>query len=313
MQPKLILTPEEFLAIPPNQFRQRERHFRLQISRNTLVALIASILLHAVILLFVLPKLEQGEIGTIKPSPLQITIAQPKKIETIVQPVPEVVPEVIPPPEPEKKIEKPKKVMTQKPPLKKTEVKKPPVFSVPKELAEAKIEEIKPPVQEMPPPVAQKDAPTDMMAYVKAKRAEKIAQGDAAAINAEAIAKELGPSEEEKRMEKIKQNMKTGTNGIFEITSLSTHNATFAFRGWTGDYSNAKLQFFEVEAKSGQDIRLQLIRRMIALIREHYDGDFTWESHRLARAITLSARIEDSSGLEDFLMKEFFGVNYKTQ
>ena len=112
---------------------------------------------------------------------------------------------------------------------------------------------------------------------------------------------------------KLKKNLKSGTNGIFEITSLSSRNATFAFRGWTSDYSNARLQFFEVEAKSGQDIRLQLVRRMIALIREHYQEDFTWDSHRRGRAVTLSARMQDNAGLEDFLMTEFFGPHYQSQ
>ena len=46
---------------------------------------------------------------------------------------------------------------------------------------------------------------------------------------------------------------------------------------------------------------------MIAIIREHYDGDFPWESHRLGRTIMKSTRLEDSEELEDFLMKEFFG------
>jgi hypothetical protein len=50
---------------------------------------------------------------------------------------------------------------------------------------------------------------------------------------------------------------------------------------------------------------------MIALIREHYQGDFTWESHRLGRSVTQSARLEDNAGLEDFLMMEFFGSNYR--
>ena len=48
-------------------------------------------------------------------------------------------------------------------------------------------------------------------------------------------------------------------------------------------------------------------RRMIAIIRKHYDGDFPWESHRLGRTITKCARIQDSQELEDFLMQEFFG------
>ena len=134
----------------------------------------------------------------------------------------------------------------------------------------------------------------------------------AAEINAEAAARERGPTESQLRDERIKRNLKYGTNGLFEITSMSQRNATFAFRGWTNDYSSSHRQFYEVEATGGQDIRLVMVRRMIALIREHYDGDFNWESHRLGRSVRQSARPEDSAGLEDFLMMEFFGTNYKT-
>ena len=49
-------------------------------------------------------------------------------------------------------------------------------------------------------------------------------------------------------------------------------------------------------------------QRMIELIRTHYSGDFRWESHRLGRVVVLSARPEDNEGLEDFLVREFFGT-----
>ena len=45
---------------------------------------------------------------------------------------------------------------------------------------------------------------------------------------------------------------------------------------------------------------------MIEIIRRHYNGDFNWESQRLDRVITLSARTADTEGLEEFLVKEFF-------
>jgi hypothetical protein len=54
------------------------------------------------------------------------------------------------------------------------------------------------------------------------------------------------------------------------------------------------------------DIRIAILRRMIAIIREHEDGDFDWESHRLNRIMRLSARPRDNAGLEDFLWREFF-------
>ena len=47
---------------------------------------------------------------------------------------------------------------------------------------------------------------------------------------------------------------------------------------------------------------------MIELIRRYYQGDFNWESQRLDRIVTLSARTEDNAGLEEFMIKEFFGA-----
>ena len=297
---------EEFLQTP-----KTDQHFRLNISRNTLVAFIVSLLIHAIILFFVLPKLKQTP--EVEPPPFEVMLAQPKQAETPPAPLPDAIPmepTAEPLPKPIKKTEsiKKPKVMT-KPADKKP---KPTDFSVPDVMATHK------PTPENSPtnPDNRKpnDTPTDMMAYVNKKRAERDAQeADAGKINAEAVAKEKGPSEEEKRDAKIKSNFQNGTNGIFEITSLGSQNATFTFLGWMSDYSASHRQYFDVEAPRGQDVRRVMIRRMISLIREHYQGDFNWESHRMARTIVLSARPEDSAGLEDFLMLEFFGQNYKTQ
>jgi hypothetical protein len=45
---------------------------------------------------------------------------------------------------------------------------------------------------------------------------------------------------------------------------------------------------------------------MIAIIREHEQNDFVWESRRLGRYVTLSARPRDNDGLEEFMLAEFF-------
>ncbi len=45
---------------------------------------------------------------------------------------------------------------------------------------------------------------------------------------------------------------------------------------------------------------------MIGIIREHESGEFLWESHRLGRQLTLSARARDNAELEAFMMQEFF-------
>jgi len=130
-------------------------------------------------------------------------------------------------------------------------------------------------------------------------------------INDAAAAAERGPSEDERRTKNIMNNLKFGTNGLFQIRRMDPYNATFSFKGWVNDYTSANTQYYEVEARNGEDIRLVMMRRMIAIIREHYNGDFDWISNRLGRTISLSARPADNAFLEDFMMKEFFGPNYK--
>ena len=291
---------EEFLQTP-----KIDRHFRLSVSRNTLIAFIFSLLVHALILFFVVPKLKQAP--EVEPPPFQVVLAQPEQVETPPVPLPETLPQE-PIPEP-----------PAKPVKKKEAVKQPKVMTKPKAKTSKSSDFSVPDVLTTPKPEPDKfpakpdDAPTDMMAYVNKKRAERDAEETSAArINAEAVAKEKGPSEEEKRDAKIKSNFQNGANGIFEITSLSSNSGSFTFLGWVGDFSASHRQYFNVEAGRGEDVRRMMIRRMISLIREHYQGDFNWESHRMGRTIVLSARQEDSAGLEDFLMMEFFGQNYKT-
>jgi outer membrane biosynthesis protein TonB len=283
-----------------------DKQIRISMSRNTLIALLVSIILHAFILLFIAPLLPQNEAP--KPSTtLDISLA-PAKVEEPV--APEIATEP-PPVLPEKPIVKPienkpkPKVLT-----KPTKTKQKPVFTVPDDLAKPTV------VEPQPTPEVkanQESEPTDMASYIKAQQAKRnTGEADAARQNAEAAAREKGPSEDEKRDARIKNNLKVGTNGIFEITTLSGRHAAFSFKGWTNDYSNARREYFEVEASTGEDVRLVMIRKMISLIRQHYQGDFTWESQRLGRSIVKSARPEDSAELEDFLMMEFFGTRYKT-
>lgn len=276
-----------------------DKLIRLNISRNTLIAIIFSLLLHALILMMVVPKIQLNSPAAPLPTSMEVSLVAPTP--------PKVEAPVLLEPEPEKPepqvIKPPTKVMTQKP----SKQRRPSTFSVPDVIA------TKQPTPELlPSKESAKDAPTDMASYVKAQQGKRNAvEADAAKQNAEAVAREIGPSQEQVRDERIKNNFKNGTNGIFEITSLGGRHAAFSFRGWTNDYSNARRESFEVEASTGQDVRLVMIKKMISLIRQHYQGDFNWESNRLGRVIVQSARPEDNSGLEDFMMMEFFGSNYK--
>jgi hypothetical protein len=285
---------EDFLQAPKG-----DKQLRLNISRNTLIAFVVSIIVHLLLLLVVVPKIQ---LDSSPPSTtIEVSLAPQTKVPELAPlPVP-LQPETLPEP----------KIIAQKPSSQPKEPK-PRDFSVPKVLTQPKpSEQTLPSAPNKPQPLSPANAPTDMASYIAQQRAKREAQeGDAARQNAVAAAAEQGLTEEQKRDERIKNNLKSGTNGIFEIKRLETKSASFSFKGWT-DYSNIKLQYYEVEASDGQDVRLVMIRRMIAIIREHYDGDFPWESHRLGRTITKSAKLEDSAELEDFLMQEFFGQNYK--
>jgi len=275
-----------------------DRQIRFNISRNTLIAFVISLLIHAVILFFVVPKIQLDKIK--EPTTFEVELALPEQAKVIPEPPPE--PDLNPlqelPAEPLPQ----KKIITQKP----NKNTKPPVFSVPEVLPTAK-----PEPQTLPQP-QEKPQETDMFAALNAKRAVRDqSESEAAKVNAEAAAREIGSSDDEKRDAKIKRNFQNGINGVFEITRLESRSASFTFLGWTSSLSNAHREFFEVEASQGEDVRRVMIRRMIALIRVHYQGDFDWESHRLGRTVVMSARLEDSAGLEDFLMTEFFGQNYK--
>ncbi len=291
MQANARTDQSDFYLTPLNRALMPRVWLRIQVERNTLLAIVFSLLVHGLILFLALPQLDLDS-AAMPPTTIQVSLAPPP---AEAPPPPVALPK---PPKKPKPISRPK-VMTQKP------SSQPSDFNLP---------EAAPSPAPSAPVTPAKDQPVDMMAYVNAKRQQRLAmENDAAKQNAEAVAKEQGPSAEQVREQRIKDNLKVGTNGIFEITSLNARHAGFSFRGWTSDYSNARREAFEVEAGVGQDIRLLVVRKMIVLIRQHYQGDFNWESQRLGRVVIQSARPEDNAGLEDFMMMEFFGTYYKNK
>jgi hypothetical protein len=98
---------------------------------------------------------------------------------------------------------------------------------------------------------------------------------------------------------------KTG-GGIFQIASMRYDSAEFFYFGWDKMIRRNAQQMIEVRRSGNASIELAVVRRMIAIIREQSSADFIWESVRMRRDFTLSARPADSAGLEDFLLKEFF-------
>jgi hypothetical protein len=94
--------------------------------------------------------------------------------------------------------------------------------------------------------------------------------------------------------------------GIFQVKTLEYSYAEFYFYGWNKDISRNSKQVIEVRKGENSDIRIAVVRKMIGIIREHESGEFLWESHRLGKQLTLSARARDNAELESFMMQEFF-------
>jgi hypothetical protein len=53
-------------------------------------------------------------------------------------------------------------------------------------------------------------------------------------------------------------------------------------------------------------VETAVVKKMIELIRREKTGDFEWDSHRLGRVVTMSARVQDTAQLQAFLFKEMF-------
>jgi hypothetical protein len=149
----------------------------------------------------------------------------------------------------------------------------------------------------------------DMMAAINARRERRRAADAAAARPSDA---DRQPSAEDVARATIERNLRTspteGVGGVFTILRKGTRTAEFAFNGWRPESYRQWREVIEVDAGPGGDVERAIVRRMIELIRSHYAGDFRWESHRLGRVVILSARPEDNEGLEDFLIREFFGT-----
>ena len=100
-----------------------------------------------------------------------------------------------------------------------------------------------------------------------------------------------------------------GGGGIFQIQRVGYDDAEFLFFGWNRVIRRNTRQLIEVQKGDHGDIRIAVVRKMIAIIREKESADFVWRSSRLGRSFTLSARPGDNTALENFLMRDLFAEN----
>jgi hypothetical protein len=180
---------------------------------------------------------------------------------------------------------------------------------------------IPPPAQprEIAPPPAPAPAPPtegDLSAYIAARRR---ARGESEPMDSRGAANSPADDDIARRDRIVASNLASvntqnfgdgpkNSGGIFQITRMGYSDAEFAFFGWNKDIRRRASQRIEVRLGDNGDIRHAVIRKMIAIVREYEVEDFVWESHRLGRNITLSARARDNAELEEFMMREFFDV-----
>ncbi len=146
----------------------------------------------------------------------------------------------------------------------------------------------------------------DMSAYVAAQKAKRGAASDQA-----------GETENERGNRIARANIAAAngrsvgddnndTGGVFSIANQTGQSADVKFRGWNPNFKRRWLQQVTVELGGEKDIETAIIKKMIELIRKEKKGDFEWESNRLQRVVTMSARVEDTEALHAFLYKEMF-------
>lgn len=286
----------------PNWLKPKQRDRVLRIPARLVWAFALSLLFHAILFWgFLVDLLKPLEEPAQEPLNIVLDLGLPVPKTPQASPPPQTPAAPAPTPRPT-----PKPTPKSEPRLPKK------VIQSPRPDSAFKLPEPKPQPAPVPTPPSPAAPVEDFSTMLKRRQSDRNgAEMAAKQINEAAAAAERGPSEDERRTKNIMNNLKFGTHGLFQIQRMDPYNATFSFKGWVDDYTSANTQYYEVEARNGEDIRLVMMRRMIAIIREHYTGDFDWISNRLGRTVSLSARQSDNAFLEDFMMKEFFGPNYK--
>jgi len=155
------------------------------------------------------------------------------------------------------------------------------------------------------PPQARPPAQGDFLSFVQANRrargaAESAPDNSEVDFNTKIAANLPGAA----RGVAAQRSIRGG--GIFEIKRMSYDDAAFEFFGWNTEMGRQTPQMIEVRKGNNPDMRIAVVRRMIVIIREHEHEDFTWESGRHGRVVTLSARPADTAALEAFLLQDLF-------
>lgn len=205
-------------------------------------------------------------------------------------------------------VEAPEKISPPHPAAKKRRAKKT-VDRAPHDVA-------KNPPKPIQPKAIQPDTslPDDMFTQLEAARKRR-AEANARTAEPEAAprASDSAQSDNSVALANIARSLKHArgrdridAGGVFEMRNVLYYNAEVVFWGWNANSRRSSMRLIEVEKGANPDIQTAIVKKIIDVIREDKSGDFVWDSHRLGRQITLSARPQDTAELQRFLMKEFF-------
>jgi hypothetical protein len=166
---------------------------------------------------------------------------------------------------------------------------------------------------EAAPSIGAKPPEGDLTAYIEARRrargepASSSSQGNTASSPAEddierrnrIVAANLGSN----RTPTFGYDPKNA-GGIFQVSHLGYDYAEFYFFGLNKAIGRNTKQLIEVRKGADSDIRVAVVHKMIAIIRENVSGDFIWMARR--GPMTMSARPDDNAALEDLITREVF-------
>lgn len=279
-----------------------------RVRRRIEIAIVVSLLLHAVAVYEWFPRkplLTPGDDTTPVEKPLTARL-NPTPPQAAQQPPQATLREAPPPPRAETPRPRPRPQPRPRP------TPPPPVITAPVPAApmpppqpERRPE---PPAPPVPPSPAPPPSAVDLSDYIRQQRAARGQTGEAPTA---------AESDTARRDRIVAQNLASLNNstfgnapqnggGTFQIRRMEFQDAQFTFYGWNRDINRRTFQVIDVQRGNNPTINLAIVRKIIAIIRDFEQGDFQWHSKRLGRDMTLSARREDTSQLESFMMQEFF-------
>jgi hypothetical protein len=261
--------------------------------RKVWVTLAVSLLVHtAALLLFVthppIPGSEQ-EAAEQESTPVQVELAEAK------------------PPSPSPAPAEPAAAPLPKTRPPAARVRPPPMVAMPRLEAPAiRTPALAPPPQiAAAPPQARPPAQGDFLSFVEANRrargaAESAQDNSETDFNTKIAANLPGAAHG------VAAQMPIRGGGMFQMKRMTYDDAAFEFFGWNTEMGRRTPQLIEVRKGSSATMQIAVVRRMIAIIREYSKEDFTWDSGRHGRIVTLSARPADTAALEQYLLHDMF-------